>query len=140
MSSNEDGNTQATYWFADGPKCGKRIVAPTWFDPYQGSVLKAVERARLVRDTLIEMVDRGQSDHVTTLWLVYGDPPRFGPFGIFGELRSIVELTPTGQELGDRYAILDALSATGGDVVLKKIKKEAEAMLAAAGKAYEGAK
>ena len=99
-----------------------------------------VERANRVRDTLIEMVDRGDSKLVNVLWLAYGDQNAFAPWAKFGTLAQLVGLTKAASKACggkfNREALDDALRAVGGTELAAVIQVQSAKLLSLAAASF----
>ena len=118
----------------------------SWHPSYDSEILGIalsgnVEKSRLVRDTLVEMIDKGDSKLVNVLWLVYGDQTPFESHGRFGQLAQLVRFTKAAEKACegkyDRETLDKALMGTGGETYESNIKQQTGILLSQAAASYQ---
>jgi hypothetical protein len=116
-----------------------------WHPSYDAELLGivssgSVERSRRVRDTLLDMIEAGDSHMVNVLWLAYGDQHPYSPYSLFGNLAQLVGLTNAAIKAcgGDynRETIDQKLRESGGTTLENNIKQQAGKLLESAGVSY----
>ena len=86
-----------------------------------------------MRDTLLDMIESGDSHMVNVLWLVYGPQNPFAPFARFDKLAQVVPLTRSAEKVcGGRYdreTFESKLREAGGETLESNVKQQAGKML-----------
>lgn len=103
---------------------------------------KEMERANMVRDALVSMVDTGLSIDVTVLYKVYGPQNPFAPFMVWGQLAQLADMTPPAERGAKKYNTTPReylekhIRGDGGRVLEMAVKMSAEQLLANASHRY----
>ena len=80
-----------------------------------------VEKANRVRDTLVSMIDNGDSKLVNVLYMVYSAQSPFAPHARFGQLAAIVSLTKAAEKVcGGKYVRDEFLSWHCAEMVARR--------------------
>ena len=118
----------------------------SWHPSYDSEILGIalsgnVEKSRLVRDTLVAMIDKGDSKLVNCLWLVYGDQTPFESHARFGQLAQLVRLTKAAEKACggkyDRETLDQKLREPGADTIESNVKQQCGILLSQASASYQ---
>ena len=116
-----------------------------WHPSYDAELLGivssgSVERSRRVRDTLLDMIESGDSKLVNVLWLVYGDQHPHSAYARFDKLAQIVSLTKAADKACggsyDRETFEQKLREAGGETLEANAKQQAAKILEGAVVSY----